>query len=99
DSRFLVSRSLIGREPAPRILEAMIAYLADNASSRSDAGKHNTELAQEALVGLADTQDPSLGSALLDAARNAKAGQAAILKAIDELKRKPPGLAQVVTAL
>src|SRR5207244_460248 len=46
DSRFLVSRSLVGREPATKILEAQLAYLADNASSRSDAGKHNTEIAQ-----------------------------------------------------
>ena len=37
DSRFLVSRSLVGREPATKILEAQLAYLADNASSRSDA--------------------------------------------------------------
>jgi len=99
DSRFLVSRSLVGREPATKILEAQLAYLADNASSRSDAGKHNTEIAQEALVWLAKTQDRSLGAPLVEAARTARAGQPAILKAIDELKQKPAGLAQVATAL
>ena len=48
---------------------------------------------------LAKTQDRSLGAPLVEAARTARAGQPAILKAIDELKQKPAGLAQVATAL
>jgi len=100
DSRFLVSRSLVGREPATKVLEAQLAYLAANASSRSDAGKHNTELAQQSLAWLAKkTQDPAVGAALVEAARTARAGQPAILKAIGELKHRPAGLARVATAL
>jgi HEAT repeat protein len=99
DSRFLVSRSLVGREPGPRLLEAMLAYLAANASSRGDAGKHNTELAAKALESLAKSKDPSLAAPLMDAARTAKAGQDVIVKTIRALKPQPPGLALLAVQL
>jgi HEAT repeat protein len=100
DSRFLVSRSLVGREPNAKILDAQLAYLADNASSKSRAGQHNTAIAREALEYLVKkTQDPALGPPLLEAARTARAGQPEILHAIAQLKAKPPGLAQVAVQL
>ncbi len=99
DTRFLVSRNLIGAEPAAKLLEAMLAYLDDNASSRSDAGRRNTGLAQLALVRLAKTQDKSLAAPLMDAARNAKAGQVVLLNAIVELKPRPDGLTDLAVAL
>src|SRR6185503_4901891 len=98
DSRFLVSRSLIGQEPSPRVLEAMLVYLDRNASSKGDAGKKNTELAQQALVRLAK-QDPSVGPALMDAAQTARAGQVALLAALEQIKPRPAGFTELTVTL
>ena len=92
DSRFLVSRSLVGREPNVKIAEAQLAYLVDNAASGSDAGKHNTGLAEEALAGLAKkTQDPAVGAALVQAARSARAFFAGVHTADHCRIRNSPG--------
>jgi HEAT repeat protein len=98
DSRFLVSRNLIGAEPSPLLLDAMVAYLERNAASKSDAGRRNADLAQQALVRLA-TRDPSTGPAMLGAARRVKAGHLQLLAAMKELKVKPAGFTQLAVDL
>ena len=88
-SRFLVSRNLIGREPATKLLEPMVAYLERAATPK--VSSHNVELAQQALARLAKTQDRSLLPPLMEAARAAKAGQVVLLKTLALFEPKPEG--------
>ena len=90
-SRFLVSRNLIGREPVTTLLEPMVEYLEKSATSRGNSRDHNVELAQQALARLAKTQDRSLVAPLMEATRNAKAGQVILLKTIALFDSKPDG--------
>lgn len=92
ESRFLVSRSLIGQEPAVRILEATLAYLY-KASTR-----HNVELAEKALERLVEaSQDATLFAPL----REELAGPRpeAILRALSMYEAKPEGWMPLLVSL
>lgn len=90
-SRFLVARNLFGQEPAAKLLEPMVAYLERSASARGDYMRHDVEIAKEALARIAATQDRSLIAPLMDAARNARAGQAVLLETIALFQPRPDG--------
>ena len=90
-SRFLVSRNLIGKEPAPRLLEPMVGYLEHAAASKGIHRDHNVELAQKALERLAKTQDRSLVEPLMDDARVARAGKPVLLQTLRVFKPQPEG--------
>ena len=90
-SRFLVSRNLIGKEPATKLLEPMVEYLERAASARGNFADRNVDLAQRALERLAKSQDRSLVAPLMDAARNAKAGRVVLLKTIASFEPRPDG--------
>lgn len=95
-SRLLVSRNLIGQEPAPRLLEPMVAYLERAAAARGPFAHRNVELAQKALERLAKAQDRSLHAPWMDATRGAKAGQVILLKTTGLFEPKPGGYTEFV---
>ena len=90
-SRFLVSRNLVGHEPATKLLEPMVAYLERAASAKGNFTRNNLEIAQDALARLAKTQDRTLVAPLMDAARHAQAGQVVLLETVALLEPRPEG--------
>lgn len=89
--RFLAARGLIGIEPAPGLLAAMLPYLdqAALAARRSSAGRNNLQLARSAFERLADTQDRALIGLLEDELRRATAGSPVVLRALARFKPAP----------
>ena len=90
-SRFLVSRNLIGKEPAAKLVEPMIAYLERSSLARGNFTGHNIDLAKDALKRIAKTQDRSLLAPLVDGARNVKAGQPILLDTLAMFEPRPEG--------
>ncbi|MEP7067583.1 MAG: HEAT repeat domain-containing protein [Usitatibacter sp.] len=90
-SRFLVSRNLVGREPAAALVEPMIAYLERSSLASGNFTRHNIELAQEALKKIAKTQDRSLVAPLMEGARSVKAGQPILLETLRAFEPRPDG--------
>ncbi|MEO7742972.1 MAG: HEAT repeat domain-containing protein [Usitatibacter sp.] len=91
ESRFLVSRNLIGHEPATRLLEPTLAYLERAVSAKGHFTRQNIEIAQEALESLVKSKDRSLIPPLMDAARSARPGQVTVMKAIAMFEPRPDG--------
>ena len=103
ESRFLVSRNLVGHEPPVRLGEAMIAYL-DHAArgytgSVSDKNRHNVELAEKALERLVKrTKDRALIPPLVEALDNAKGSAIILMKTLAHFEPRPEGFTQVLIA-
>jgi HEAT repeat protein len=103
DSRFLVSRNLVGHEPPVRLAEVMIAYLDHVArgytGSVSDKNRHNVELAEKALERLVKrTKDRALIPPLVEALDNAKGSAIILMKTLAWFEPKPEGFTQVLLA-
>ena len=91
ESRFLVSRGLIGEEPGPRLLETTLAYMEKGGSA------HNVELAEKALERLVKvSQDRSLIAPLQEALAGPR--PLPVLKALAELEPKPEGWVELLAA-
>ncbi|MBL8523654.1 MAG: HEAT repeat domain-containing protein [Betaproteobacteria bacterium] len=87
--RFIAARGLIDLAPPLSLLEPMLAFLDQSAASRSDAGKHNTGLAEKALANLVETKDRALIPPLQEALQRAQHGQAVLLKTLAKFEPKP----------
>jgi HEAT repeat protein/ankyrin repeat protein len=102
-SRFLVARNLVGREPAPRLVEPMIVYLERNTQrytgSVSDSNRKNVELVEQALESLVKrTRDRAIIPPLADALRNTKNGQIPLMKTLGLFEPRPEGWTQMLLA-
>jgi len=103
DSRFLVSRNLVGHEPPVRLAEVMIAYLDHVARGYtggvSDKNRHNVELAEKALERLVKrTKDRALISPLVEALDNTKGSAIILMKTLAHFEPKPEGFTQLLLA-
>jgi HEAT repeat protein len=103
-SRFLVSRNLIGEEPAIRLLYPMLTYLEVNArgntGSATDPRRDNVELARDALERLVKkTQDRSLIEPLVTEMQKERETQAILLRTLGFFKPKPDRWAETLVAL
>jgi HEAT repeat protein len=91
EARFLVSRNLIGHEPAVRLLEPTLAFLERAVSAKGSFTSHNIRLAEEALKELVETKDRTLLPPLMDAARRGGASRVKVMSAIARFQPKPEG--------
>jgi len=103
-SRFLVARNLVGAEPPVKLLEPMLAFLADSArgytGSVGDKHRHNVELAQSALERLVKrTKDRALIAPLMEELPTAGAGACVLAKALGLYKPRPEGFARALAGL
>jgi len=94
-SRFLVSRNLVGQEPAPKLLAAVLPYLEHNA--RADRSRVNVELAEKALERLVvRTRDRALIEPLLQALAETQHAHVQILRALGRFEPRPEGWTRVL---
>jgi len=91
ETRFLVSRNLIGHEPVVNLLEPTIRFLDYAVASERSFTSHNIRLAEDALKDLVETKDRALLAPLMEAARITRPGQVKLLVALQRFQPKPDG--------
>lgn len=86
-SRFLVSRNLVGREPALKLVAAQIAYLEQNTRSEK-----NVDLAEKAIQRLIRiSKDRELIRPLADALAGTRSAQVPLLRTLGKFEPRPEG--------